>query len=183
MSVLEQRIVVPSDMGNTIVLGSDNKYNVDINSLPDQIQGISLEGTEIVVTTLKGTHRRDLAPILPQLAADTFLKKVERTGGDIVFTVGAKDNDDNNNMFTINVSDLLPVKVNNTLVGDGTDGKELGVKVSTSTDSNLLKATDDGLYVSKADIEAIIPQVKPRNVKLTNASGNTVVGYIYDSEQ
>lgn len=178
------RVVTPNDIGNTITLGSDNKYNVNVEALdlPASITSVSLSDKTLTISTNKGDKTVDLTPLVPEVVADVFLKSVTRQDNQIVFTVGNKKDSDADTALQIDVSDLLPVQVGNTLTGNGTQGSPLGIKISASTDNNLLKSTDDGIYVSTADIQALIPQVN-RDVRLVNASGETEVGFIYSTEQ
>lgn len=175
------RIVTPDDMGNTIVLGSDNKYNVAVDqlNLPDGITGVSLSDTTLTISTTSTQHTADLSTLVPNQVVDLSLKSIERQGNKVVFTVGEKGKTTQDTTIDLDVSDLLPVQVGNTLQGDGTTGSPLGIKVSVSTDSNLLKVADDGAYVSTADIQALIPN---RTIRLVNASGETKIGFIHNTE-
>lgn len=184
------RVVTPDDIGVTIRLGAKepNKYDVDVSQLdlPAGVAGLNLQGTVLTVQTPDGDKTVDLAPMLPQIAADVFLKNVQRQGNQIVFTVGIKDDTSQDNIFTIDVADLLPVSVDQfTMWGDGTSGNILAVKVSSA--DNLLKIVEDGLVVSRTDITDLIAASaapkEPRDIRLVNASGQTVIGYIHSTEQ
>ena len=78
------RVVVPSDIGNTIKLGAKeaNKYDVDVSTLelPEQVTGVPLQGTTLTVKTVGGDRAVDLSPMLPQVVLDTVLKKVAKHG-------------------------------------------------------------------------------------------------------
>ena len=187
------RVVTPDDMGNTIRLGAKepNKYDVDLSqlNLPASVTGLTLQGTVLSVQTPDGDKTVDLAPMLPQIAADVFLKNVQRQGNQIMFTVGIKDDTSQDSTFNIDIADLAPVQTDGiTIVGDGTNGDILRVRLSQPIDGdNLLKLAGDGLYVSETDITDLIvanaaPKA-PRDIRLVNASGQTVIGYIHSTEQ
>ena len=187
------RVVTPDDMGNTIRLGvkEPNKYDVDVSQLilPAGVTGVTLQGTVLSVQTPDGDKTVDLAPMLPQIAADVFLKNVQRQGNQIVFTVGIKADASQDTTFNIDIADLAPVQTDGiTIVGDGTNGDILRVRLSQPIDGdNLLKLAGDGLYVSETDITDLIvanaAPKEPRDIRLVNASGQTVSGYIHSTEQ
>lgn len=189
------RVVIPDDMGNTIRLGAKepNKYDVDLSQLdlPASVRGLTLQGTVLSVQTSGGDKTVDLAPILPQIAADVFLKSVQRQGNQIVFIVGIKDDTSQDNTFSIDIADLAPVQTDGiTIIGNGTNGDNLRIRFSQDTlthGTNLLKQADDGLYVSETDIINLLaandPSKEPRDIRLVNASGQTVIGYIHSTEQ
>ena len=187
------RVVTPDDMGNTIRLGvkEPNKYDVDVSqlNLPASVTGLTLQGTVLSVQTSDGDKTVDLAPMLPQIAADVFLKNVQRQGNQIVFTVGIQADASQDTTFNIDIADLAPVQTDGiTIVGDGTNGDILRVRLSQPIDGdNLLKLAGDGLYVSKTDITDLIvanaAPKEPRDIRLVNASGQTVIGYIHSMEQ
>lgn len=187
------RVVTPGDMGNTIRLGAKepDKYDVDVSqlNLPASVTGVTLQGTVLSVQTPDGDKTVDLAPMLPQIAADVFLKDVQRQGNHIVFTVGIKADASQDTTFNIDIADLAPVQTDGiTIVGDGTNGDILRVRLSQPMDGdNLLKLAGDGLYVSKTDITDLIAAnatpKEPRDIRLVNASGQTVIGYIHSTEQ
>ena len=186
-------VVTPGDMGNTIRLGAKepNKYDVDVSqlNLPASVTGVTLQGTVLSVQTPDGDKTVDLAPMLPQIAADVFLKDVQRQGNHIVFTVGIKADASQDTTFNIDIADLAPVQTDGiTIVGDGTNGDILRVRLSQPIDGdNLLKLAGDGLYVSETDITDLIAAnatpKEPRDIRLVNASGQTVIGYIHSTEQ
>ena len=180
------RVVVPGDMGDTIKLGvkTPNKYDVDVSQLdlPPGLTGLSLQGTVLTATTSTGQQTVDLSPMLPTVTAEVFLKQVQRQGNKIVFTVGEQGNTGSDTNLEVDVSDLLPVTTDGvTITGDGVTGTPLKVQISTATQNNLLKQGTDGLYVAQADLPQATPQA--RDIRLTNASGTTVVGYAYSTEQ
>ena len=187
------RVVTPDDMGNTIRLGvkEPNKYDVDVSQLilPAGVTGVTLQGTVLSVQTPYGDNTVDLAPMLPQIAADVFLKNVQRQGNQIVFTIGIKADASQDTTFNIDIADLAPVQTDGiTIVGDGTNGDILRVRLSLPIDGdNLLKLAGDGLYVSETDITDLIvanaAPKEPRDIRLVNASGQTVIGYIHSTEQ
>lgn len=187
------RVVTPDDMGNTIRLGAKepNKYDVDLSqlNLPASVTGLTLQGTVLSVQTPDGNKTVDLAPMLPQIAADVFLKNVQRQGDQIVFTIGIKDDTSQDTTFNIDIADLAPVQTDGiTIVGDGTNVDILRVRLSQPIDGdNLLKLAVDGLYVSETDITDLIADhaapKEPRDIRLVNASGQTVIGYIHSTEQ
>lgn len=188
------RVVTPDDMGNTIRLGvkEPNKYDVDVSqlNLPAGVTGVTLQGTVLSVQTPDGDKTVDLAPMLPQIAADVFLKDVQRQGNQIVFTVGIKADASQDTTFNIDIADLAPVQTDGvTIVGDGTNADILRVQLAQliGGENNLLKLAGDGLYVSETDItDLIVDNAAPkelRDIRLVNASGQTVIGYIHSTEQ
>ena len=189
------RVVTPDDMGASIRLGAKepNKYDVDLSQLdlPASVTGLTLQGTVLSVQTSDGDKTVDLAPMLPQIAADAFLKNVQRQGDQIVFTVGIKADTSQDTTFNIDIADLAPVQTDGiTIVGNGANGDTLRVQLSQDTPThgnNLLKQAGGGLYVSETDITDLIAAnatpKEPRDIRLTNATGQTVVGYIYSTEQ
>lgn len=188
------RVVTPDDMGNTIRLGAKepNKYDVDVSqlNLPAGVTGVTLQGTVLSVQTPDGAKTVDLAPMLPQIAADVFLKNVQRQGNKIVFTVGIKADTSQDTTFNIDIADLAPVQTDGvTIVGNGTNGDILRVQLAQliGSENNLLKLAGDGLYVSETDITGLIAAnaatKEPRDIRLVNASGQTVIGYIHSTEQ
>lgn len=187
------RVVTPDDMGNTIRLGvkEPNKYDVDVSqlNLPASVTGVTLQGTVLSVKTPDGDKTVDLAPMLPQIAADVFLKDVQRQGNQIVFTVGIKADASQDTTFNIDIADLAPVQTDGvTIVGDGTNVDILRVQLAQllGGENNLLKLAGDGLYVSETDItDLIVANAAPkelRDIRLVNASGQTVIGYIHSTE-
>lgn len=188
-------VVTPDDMGNTIRLGAKqyNKYDVDVSQLdlPASITDISLYNTVLTVQTPSGEKTVDLAPMLPKIAADVFLKDARRQGNQIVFTVGIRDDASEDNTFNIDIADLAPVQTDGvTIVGDGANGDNLRVQLSQDASThgnNLLKQAGGGLYVSETDITNLIAAnaapKEPRDIRLVNASGQTVIGYIHSTEQ
>lgn len=179
------KVVTPDDMGNTLVLGSDNKYNVDVSQLdlPDNITAFNLEGRTLKITTNKGTHQTDLSALVPEQTVDLSLKSISREGEKAVFIVGEKGTTDKDTQLEFDVPDLLPVQVTNPLQGDGTANSPLSLKVSVYTGDNLIKLENDGIYVSPADIQTLIPATPSRPIRLVNATGQTQIGFIYDTEQ
>lgn len=187
------RVVTPDDMGNTIRLGvkEPNKYDVDVSqlNLPASVTGVTLQGTVLSVQTPDGDKTVDLAPMLPQIAADVFLKNVQRQGNQIVFTVGIKADASQDTTFNIDIADLAPVQTDGvTIVGDGTNADILRVQLAQliGGENNLLKLAGNGLYVSETDITDLIvanaAPKEPRDIRLVNASGQTVIGYIHSTE-
>lgn len=187
------RVVTPGDMGNTIRLGAKepNKYDVDVSqlNLPASVTGVTLQGTVLSVKTPDGDKTVDLAPMLPQIAADVFLKNVQRQGDKIVFTVGIKADASQDTTFNIDIADLAPVQTDGvTIVGDGTNADILRVQLAQliGGENNLLKLAGNGLYVSETDITDLIvanaAPKEPRDIRLVNASGQTVIGYIHSTE-
>lgn len=180
------RVVIPSDMGDTIKLGVKvpNKYDVDVSllDLPAGLTGLSLQGTVLTATTSDGPQTVDLAPMLPTVVAEVFLKDVQRQDNKIVFTVGEKGNTTNDTTLEVDVADLLPVVADNiTITGTGVSANPLKVQISSTTQDNLLKQGADGLYVAQADLPQATTEA--RDIRLVNASGTTVVAYGYSTEQ
>lgn len=186
------RVVIPNDIGETIKLGvrTPNKYDVDITQLdlPAGLTSFELQGSTLVANTNKGPVQIDLTPAFPQIAADAFLKNVVRQDNEIVFTVGVQDGSRGDTEFRIDVADLLPVQSDGeTIQGDGTATNKLRVPISAEG-GNLLKKATDGLVVSYPDVENLVMTVvndNPvvRDIRLVNATGTEVVGYIHSTEE
>ena len=70
------------------------------------IQSLALNGTVLTINTSDGSKTVDLAPMLPTVATDLFLKNVQRVANKIVYTVGEKGSTANDTTFEIDVSDL-----------------------------------------------------------------------------
>ena len=180
-------VVIPADIGNTIKLGAiePNKYDVDLAQLGlgSVLKTVELQGNNLVFTGTPSPTTIDLTPILPTIAADVFLKSVTRQDNKLVFVVGEQASTANDTTFEIDVADLLPVQADGvSITGTGVTADKLKVQISASTSGNLLKQTTDGLFVDPTDIAALVPN-PTRDIRLTNASGTTVVGYIYSTEQ
>lgn len=177
--MVDVRVVTPADLGETLKLNTleIDKYDV---VFPEPIQEVALAGNNVVITSHKGTeHRVDLTSILPTIAKDVFLKNVEYTGDkNLRFTVGHRDDNVGEQVFTVNVSDLLPVMADElTITGNGTDGSVLKAKVPSHhpTDlvkdfndegdeidvpsPNLIEKTTDGLVVSEKQVRGVASRV------------------------
>lgn len=175
------RVVTPSDLGDTIVLGAKvpGKYDVQ---LPAGVTDITLDNKALKITTTTGEKTVDLAGIMPAVTAEVFLKAVERQDDKIQFIVGESDNNRHDTTFEVDVADLLPVVADGvTISGNGTENSKLAVRVATDVADNVLKSNANGLYVSKADVGAGAAPAA-RTVRLVNANGTQVLGYLYDSE-
>ena len=186
---IDKRIVTPEDIGNTIKMGilQPRKYDVDLNSLaiPPETDRLELNGTELTLVTRHGARTVDLAPMLPQVVLDTVLKDVEKVDNELVFTVGNKDDNKADKQLKVDIASLLPVVADErTITGNGTTASDLTVKVVDGSD-NLLTVTPEGLTVSRRAVQELLPkqEAEQRDIRLVNASGTTVVGYIYGNEQ
>lgn len=186
---IDKRIVTPEDIGETIKMGALQplKYDVDLNALdiPPETDRLELDGTELTLITRHGPRTVDLAPMLPQVVLDTVLKDVQKSGDYLVFTVGNKGDNKADTELRVDVASLLPVVADErTITGNGTTASELAVKVVDSSD-NLLTVTLEGLTVSRRAVQELLPEqeAERRDIRLVNASGTTVVGYIYGNEQ
>ena len=180
----DMQIVITNDIGNTIKLGAiePNKYDVDISALglSTVLMAVNLDGDDLVFSSKAGEVRVDLTPILPTIAADVFLKSVTRQDNKLVFVVGEQASTANDTTFEIDVADLLPVQADGvSITGTGVTADKLKVQISASTSGNLLKQTADGLYVVNTDVQGVW-QIEPRTVRVTNASGTSVLGFIHD---
>lgn len=178
------RVVVPTDLGSSIKLGAKvpNKYDVDLSvlELPKVISNISLSGTTLTIQAQGENKTVDLAPLMPAVVADVFLKSVTRVDNKLVFVVGAQGTTTNDNRMEVDLADLLPVQADGTTItGNGTNTSKLAVRISATTAGNLLKKATDGLYVAKDDLQTT---TMSRDVRFVNASGTQVVGYGYSSE-
>lgn len=157
--------------GNTVTvqLGQDEAKSIELDPAKE-ITEFSLQEKTLHIRLGQDAEKTvDLAPMLPAVVAEVFLKKVEKVGNQLQFTVGEKDNDNNNTVLTVDVADLLPVKADDsTIAGDGTEGNKLHVKVSQEA-GNAIETKDDGLYVAPASAP----------VRLLNATGKTELGRIF----
>lgn len=157
--------------GNTlhIQLGQDAEKTLELEAAKE-ITDFRLNDKTLHIRLGQDEEKTvDLASMLPAVVAEVFLKKVEKVGNQLQFTVGEKDNDANNTVLTVDVADLLPVKADDsTIAGDGTEGNKLHVKVSQEQ-GNAIVTKDDGLYVA--------PATAP--IRLLNATGATELGRIF----
>ena len=93
--------------------------------------------------------------------------------------MGIKKDTSQDNVLEVAVADMLPVQTDGmTLGGDGTAASTLKVRIDPRSD-NLLSYSPSGLHVAKASIQA----APARGVRLVNATGETVLGYIYATEE
>lgn len=180
------RVVTPNDLGDSLRLGAltAGKIDVDVSKLdlPPSITGLTLTGTTLNINTTGDTHTVDLSPMLPNVVADLFLKDVALGSNDnLVFTVGAADDTSKDRTLEVSLHDYIHLEVDSyTLSGTGRSGDPLKVFISSESD-NLLEETASGLYISKTMLN--IPKPDSRDIRLTNASGTTVLGYIHATEQ
>ena len=181
------RVVIPDDLGLTIKMGvkTPNKYDIDVTQLdlPPSVTELTLQDGVLTAVTTDGANPSvDLKPMLPAVAKDLLLKDVTREGSEIVFTVGGKGSKAEDTQLRVDVSDLLPVQTDGvTITGDGTEGNKLAVQLSTVS-GNLLTKETDGLAVQAALLEEVVKGalsgIPDCDVRLVNASENTVLGYI-----
>lgn len=178
------RVVTPADMGDTIVLGAKvaGKYDVDVSKLtglPNGVSSVTLDGTTLRLVTNNGNIDTDLSTLMPSVTADVFLKNVEYADKKLKFTVGIKKDTSQDTVLEVAVADMLPVQTDGmTLDGDGTAANTLKVRIDPRSD-NLLSYSPSGLHVAKASIQA----APARGVRLVNATGETVLGYMYATEE
>lgn len=178
------RVVTPADMGDTIVLGAKvaGKYDVDVSKLtglPNGVSSVTLDGTTLRLVTNNGNIDTDLASLMPSVTADVFLKNVEYADKKLKFTVGIKKDTSQDTVLEVAVADMLHVQTDGmTLDGDGTAASTLKVRIDPRSD-NLLSYSPSGLHVAKASIQA----APARGVRLVNATGETVLGYMYATEE
>lgn len=175
------RVVTPGDLGDTIVLGAKvpGKYDVQ---LPAGVTDITLDNKALKITTTAGEKTVDLAGIMPAVTAEVFLKAVERLDDKIQFIVGESDNNRHDTTFEVDITDLLAVVPDGvTISGNGTTTSKLAVRIASDVADNVLKSNANGLYVSKADVGAGAAPAA-RTVRLVNADGTQVLGYLYASE-
>lgn len=178
------RVVTPADMGDTIVLGTKvaGKYDVDVSKLtglPNGVSSVTLDGTTLRLVTNNGNIDTDLASLMPSVTSDVFLKNVEYADKKLKFTVGIKKDTSQDNVLEVAVADMLPVQTDGmTLDGNGTAANTLKVRIDPRSD-NLLSYSPSGLHVAKASIQA----APARGVRLVNATGETVLGYMYATEE
>lgn len=179
------RVVTPADMGDTIVLGAKvaGKYDVDVSKLTGLPNGVNsaqlVDGTTLRLVTNNGNIDTDLSTLMPSVTADVFLKNVEYADKKLKFTVGIKKDTSQDNVIEVAVADMLPVQTDGmTLDGNGTAANTLKVRIDPRSD-NLLSYSPSGLHVAKASIQA----APAREVRLVNATGETVLGYMYATEE
>lgn len=178
------RVVTPADMGDTIVLGAKvaGKYDVDVSKLtglPNGVSSVTLDGTTLRLVTNNGNIDTDLSTLIPSVTADVFLKNVEYADKKLKFTVGIKKDTSQDTVLEVAVADMLPVQTDGmTLDGNGTAANTLKVRIDPRSD-NLLSYSPSGLHVAKASIQA----APARGVRLVNATGETVLGYMYATEE
>lgn len=106
-------------------------------------------------------------------------KRIELVTKDQVFSVN----------LDLLVDEGMSVKADNyTIVGEGTSSDPLAVNLSNDSDS-LLKHVGDGIAVLGSDVETValkkdveLAKKLTRDIKLTNVTGQTVIGYLYSTE-
>lgn len=181
------RVVTPDDLGVTIKLGikESDKYDIDPNqlNLPPTLTALELQGTTLTAKTSAGDKAVDLAPLVPNITAEIFLKSVVKKGTNLVFTVGEKDNTNSDTLITVAISDLLDLNVGNGLTGDATTSSPLAVKAKSD---GFITVSADGIAVNAAQLAQDPAFNKPadsRDVRLVNATGTNIIGYIYATEQ
>ena len=173
------KVVTPSNLGNTLKKGSDNKFQVNLgdkfsvnpsgevglkDNATKHITGVSLVGTELRIATSDGaSHNQNLAALVPTAKKDAFLSNVELSGNNLVLTVTNGGSGGSPKVITVDVSELLPVKSELGIEGDGTNSSKLKLKIVSNSG---LKATSAGLDFDKTNM-----------VKLTDVSGQNVIGY------
>lgn len=178
------RVVTPADMGDTIVLGAKvgGKYDVDVSKLtglPNGVSSVTLDGTTLRLVTNNGNIDTDLSSLMPSVTSEVFLKNVEYADKKLKFTVGIKKDTSQDTVLEVAVADMLPVQTDGmTLDGNGTAANTLKVRIDPRSD-NLLSYSPSGLHVAKAAIQA----APARGVRLVNATGETVLGYMYATEE
>lgn len=157
--------------GNTVTvqLGQDEAKSIELDPAKE-ITEFSLQEKTLHIRLGQDAEKTvDLTPMLPAVVAEVFLKDVKKVGDELRFTVGEKDNTENDTTLKVNVSDLLPVQVDNvTLAGEGIDGNVLRAKISQEA-GNAIEIKDDGLYVAPASAP----------IRLVNATGKTELGRIF----
>lgn len=179
------RVVTPADMGDTIVLGAKvaGKYDVDVSKLTGLPNGVNsahlVDGSTLRLAADSGNIDVDLSPVLSKLAADTFLKAVEREDDKVLFIVGERGNNRNDTTFEMDITDLLPVQADGvTIEGNGTATDKLRLRISAEANNALIQKAD-GLYVAKSTSTA----PAARDIRLVNATGTTVLGYLHSTEE
>lgn len=186
------RVVVPGDIGETIKLGvrEPNKYDVDFGMYPlpepRHLTGATLQGTTLLLHRASdGDVTVDLASMLPNVVTEIFLKDVVIRDNQLRFTVGGQDNEDDDITLDVDLASLIPVTTDGqTIGGNGTVGNPLKLNLATGG-NNLLKQTPDGVAITEDDIARVVQNNLPTHtagVRLVNASGQTVLGYIHETE-
>lgn len=179
------RVVTPADMGDTIVLGAKvaGKYDVDVSKLTGLPNGVNsaqlVDGSTLRLAADSGNIDVDLSPVLSKIAADTFLKAVEYADKKLKFTVGIKKDASQDTVLEVAVADMLPVQADGvTIEGNGTATNKLRLRISTEANNALVQKAD-GLYVPKSTSTA----PAARDIRLVNATGTTVLGYLHSTEE
>lgn len=128
----------------TVTMTNDQTHTV---TLPDDDRGVVkgvLAGSELQLQDA-GDHTLstvDLSSLIPAATADRFLKAVEyvKRNKQLKFTTGTSKTDTTDDeSFTVNVADLLPVVAGTGLTGDGTTDTPLAVDLPTLVDNATIK--------------------------------------------
>lgn len=184
------KVITPDNLGKTITQDSTeaNKFNVKydpdhfewkdnkgihlkdsvLQPLKDaDIKEISLNSSNLELTKNNNTKLKvSLANLVPASKADKFLKDVTYNSSQkkLVFTVGNEVNSETT-LLEVAIADLMPVSVSNGLEGKGTTADPIKIKLPTN--NSLLKVENTGLSIDKTKL-----------VELTDATGNTSLGYL-----
>lgn len=157
--------------GNTLTLqlGQDAEKTLTLEAAKE-ITDLSLQDTTLQIRLGTDPVKTvDLAPMLPAVVAEVFLKDVKKVGNQLQFTVGEQGNTNSDTVLTVDVADLLPVKADeSTVTGDGTEGNKLRARISQEQ-GNAIQIKDDGLFVAPASA----------SIRLLNATGATELGRIF----
>lgn len=185
----QKKVIIPENLGKTIVLGAldpkkwDVKYDPDhftfeegkgLHLNPSILQPLkdadvasgALVGSNLELTKNDGSKINvPLSGLIPAAKADHFLKAVEYKAAEkkIKFTVG-NDLNAEESSYEIDVADLLPVVAGNGLQGNGTSASPLSIKTPANSG---LKVDANGIAFDK---DALI--------ELVDGTGEVSLGYI-----
>lgn len=126
MALTQGGIVLVRELDTGSFVFDDSTKKIKVKG----VSGVALAGTTLRLTLADGTTKEaNLAGLIPAQKADHFLKKVEKVGSNLRFTVGAQGTTDGETTVEIPVADLVPVSSDNvTLEGNGTAANPLKIK-------------------------------------------------------
>lgn len=186
---MQKKVIIPENLGKTIVLGALDPKKWDVKYDPDHFEFVEGKGLHLKSSVLQPLKDADvasgalvgsnleltkndgskinvpLAGLIPAAKADHFLKAVEYKAAEkkIKFTVG-NDLNAEESSYEIDVADLLPVVAGNGLQGNGTAASPLSIKTPANSG---LKVDANGIAFDK---DALI--------ELVDGTGEVSLGYI-----
>ena len=187
--VAKTKVIIPDNLGKTIMLGALDPKKWDVKYDPDHFEFVEGKGLHLKDSVLKPLKDADIVSgnfvgsnlelnkvdgnkviipvgdLIPAVKADKFLKGVTYNEGSkkLVFTVG-NDTDNTTQTYEVSIADLLPVVTGNGLQGNGTSSSPLSIKTPANSG---LKVDANGIAFDKDKL-----------VELVDGTGDVSLGYI-----